>query len=144
VPDLPVLPIIPKGLLRASKSLSVLLLYRVAVGNVAPRLNLLLVNRNDSAESKDGLIEVFGAHVGTAACEPIVSSEPIDGESLVEAFDRLYVLTSVEVPASKRAHSSSTLLTTFPPGAPVVLVVLAHISEQAQNVCLTDTFPVFS
>ena len=101
VPDLPVISVEFQGLFGASERLLKFVLNSVAVCNISPSLNLSLIDGHDISKCENSFIYLFQVHVGTATSEPIVASQSIDFEGLVEAVDRFSVFMPVEVPSAE-------------------------------------------
>lgn len=74
-------------MLRAGEGLRELLLDGIAIGDVSPSFNRLLIDCHDVAERENSFDQVLGAHVGAPTHEPITLAQPVDLEGLVETLN---------------------------------------------------------
>lgn len=72
--------------------------------------------------------------MGTAAREPLIWVELVDGKRFVEEIHRLLVLAEVERVAAEGSHCSSTAFVAFTPSLFVVGGLFLDVAEKTKNV----------
>jgi len=97
MPQPPAVSVAFQRLFGASESFNRFLLGSVAVGNVAPRAVVSVVDGDSVSETENCLGEILHSHVSTAAREPFAREKLVDLETQLKALDSLLHIISIEM-----------------------------------------------
>lgn len=101
--------------------------------DVRPRLAVLAVQTDDTAERAERDLPLAELHGRAAEREPALVEQAVHGERALVALDRELPLLAVHVVRAERAHGARVLAAGLLPCETVLLGVVGHVAEDAEH-----------